>query len=346
MAADLNPDEINALMDAIQDGRTGSESAAEAGAREAVVPYDLTSRDRIIRGQMPTLDAINEQVASIFGSGLSGRIRQSLRISSSPSSLVRFADFASVLAPPATVCVLTLGKTYGLCLAVLEPGVAESLLAAAMGDRKAQATPDGGPARRELTSVERFVLKRLLSILTEAMRQAWSPVMPIEPEVLRFETDPRMATIAPPQEAAIVCSFEFSEGISGRIQLAVPFTAVESEKKALAAPPKVNTGVDQRFAASLAEELAQVRVELRAILGRSQSTLDAVLKLSEGDILTLDTDERSALEVLVEGRPKLMGTPSVSGSSLAIVVDEPVRGPMAPPSDNKKSTRPLQFSMA
>ena len=45
-------------------------------------------------------------------------------------------------------------------------------------------------------------------------------------------------------------------------------TPNDNEKKALAAPPKVNTGVDQRFAASLAEELAQVRVELRAILGR------------------------------------------------------------------------------
>jgi len=60
MGADLNPDEINALMDAIQDGRAGKESSGEEGVREAVVPYDLTSRDRIIRGQMPTLDAINE----------------------------------------------------------------------------------------------------------------------------------------------------------------------------------------------------------------------------------------------------------------------------------------------
>jgi flagellar motor switch protein FliM len=344
MAADLNSDEINALMDAIQDGRAGNAEGKD-GPPEAVVKYDLTSRDRIIRGQMPTLDAINEQVASIFGSGLSGRIRQSLRVTSSPSSLVRFGDFASVLAPPATVCVLTLGKTYGLCLAVLEPGLAESLLAAAMGDRKAQTTPET-PARRDLTSVERFVLKRLLSILTEAMRQAWTTVMPIEPEVLRFETDPRMATIAPPQEAAIVCTFEFSEGITGRIQLAVPFTAVESEKKALSAPPKVNTGVDQRFAASLAEELARVRVELRAILGRSQSTLGKVLDLAEGDVVTLDTDERSALEILVEGRSKLMGTPGVSGANLSIVVDEPVRGPMTPAPDSKKTARPVQFSVA
>jgi flagellar motor switch protein FliM len=87
-------------------------------------------------------------------------------------------------------------------------------------------------------------------------------------------------------------------------------------------------------------------VEVRAILGRSQSTLGKVLDLAEGDVVTLDTDERSALEILVEGRSKLMGTPGVSGANLSIVVDEPVRGPMTPAPDSKKTTRPLQFSVA
>ena len=71
MAATLTPEEIKALMSAIQDGRVNTESTAKA-ARSEVVPYDLTSQDRIIRGQMPTLDAINEQVASMLGIGLAG----------------------------------------------------------------------------------------------------------------------------------------------------------------------------------------------------------------------------------------------------------------------------------
>ena len=63
MNATLNADEISALMSAIQEGRVASEPA---GSRTNATPYDLTSQDRIIRGQLPTLDAINDRVGSLL----------------------------------------------------------------------------------------------------------------------------------------------------------------------------------------------------------------------------------------------------------------------------------------
>src|SRR5512141_2348673 len=136
MPATLTPDEIKALMSAIQDGKVSTDSLP--GAPPQVVPYDLTSQDRIIRGQMPTLDAINEQVASMLGIGLAGRTRVALRVTSSPATLLKFADLVPLLAPPASVCVLSLGGAHGFALAVLESGLAEALLAAALGDRHVQ----------------------------------------------------------------------------------------------------------------------------------------------------------------------------------------------------------------
>src|SRR5512138_536409 len=206
MPATLTPDEIKALMSAIQDGKVTTDSLP--GAPPQVVPYDLTSQDRIIRGQMPTLDAINEQVASMLGIGLAGRTRVALRVTSSPATLLKFADLVPLLSPPASVCVLGLGASYGFALAVLEAGLAEALLAAALGDRKVKQADDTGESRRELTGVEQLVLRRLLLILTDSMAQAWAPVLPFQPEVLRFELDPRMASIAPPTDVGIVSGFE------------------------------------------------------------------------------------------------------------------------------------------
>ena len=154
MAATLTPEEIKALMSAIQDGRVNTEATAKAH-RSEVVAYDLTSQDRIIRGQMPTLDAINEQVASMLGIGLAGRTRVSLRVTSSPATLLKFADLVPLLAPPASVCVLGLGSSYGFALAVLEPGLAEALLAAALGDRRLRAPDGASESRRELALAAR-----------------------------------------------------------------------------------------------------------------------------------------------------------------------------------------------
>ncbi|HVE83277.1 MAG TPA: flagellar motor switch protein FliM, partial [Myxococcales bacterium] len=81
-AANLNPEEVQALMSAIEQGRV-QPATSPPGA--LVVPYDLTSQDRVIRGQMPTLDAINEHIASMVGIGLAGRTRLAIGVASSPA---------------------------------------------------------------------------------------------------------------------------------------------------------------------------------------------------------------------------------------------------------------------
>jgi len=319
--ANLTPDEVGALMSAIQEGRV----APSSRRRSPATPYDLTSQDRIIRGQMPTLDAINEQSASMFGIGLAGRTRLALRVNSSPATLLKFADLSPLLAPPSSVCVLGLGASYGYALAVLESGLADSLLAAALGDRRARLAGTPPEGRREFTSVEQLVLRRLLGILADAMRATWAPVIPFQPEVLRFELDPRMAAIAPPSDVAIVTAFEIKGGLEGRLQLVIPYAAVEPAKARLAAPRRLSQRADERFAEALARELELVSVEVRGIFGRTRLPFSRLLELQAGDVLLLDTDEAGSLPVLVEGREKLRATPSVAGGSLALTVKRPLQ---------------------
>lgn len=322
----LNPDEINALMSAIQDGRVTPEPPKGRGA---AVPYDLTSQDRVIRGQMPTLDAINEQIASAFAMGLAGRTRLSVRVSCGPASLLKFGDFNSLLAPPTTVGVMSLGKAGSQALLVLEPGLADAMIAAALGDKRARADDSQAQPiepRRELTNVERKVLGRLLALFTEAMTQAWAPVLPFKPEIARFESDPRLAVIAPVNEAAVLCSFEIDGAIKGLIQLAMPYTAIEPARKALMSPPKLNTTSDSRFAHRLEEEISQTEVELRVLLGKSTLTLQKLLDLEVGETITLGTSEGVSLPIFVQGRAKFTGQPRVVGGAIALEID---RGPIS-----------------
>lgn len=330
--ATLNADEVNALMDAIKEGRVSEGDGSDDGSQGNVAPYDLTNRDRIIRGQMPTLDAINEQIASLLGTGLAGRTRLNLKVSSTPATLIKLVDFNALLAPPTIVGVIGLGPGQGLALVALEPGLGDGLLAAAMGDRKAR-VDEGAEVRHDLTSVERLVLKRLLSLLTDAMGRAWSVVLPVQPELLRFESDPRLAIIGPPNEAAILTTFEVTGAMTGRIQLVVPFATVEPVKKSLSSPPRVDGGSDSRFAARLADELEAVPVELAALLGRTVLTVRRVLALEVGDVITLDTDEGSPVPLLVEGRQKLEGQPRVVGGSHAVLLEHGLAG--APGTEDK-----------
>jgi flagellar motor switch protein FliM len=333
MSSPLDGNEVEALMQAIQEGRVAP--GAADGSRGPVVPYDLTSQDRIIRGQMPTLDSINDRMASVFGKSLAGRTRLDVRLAATPATLLKFADVGPLLSAPGTVAVLRLGAGHGLALLILEGELGQALLSGALGDRKARPVSATPETRPELTHVERLVLKHLLKIFTDAMALAWAEVLPFKPEVLRFETDMRMVTIANPSDVIILCSFELTGAIDGRLQLALPYAAVESAKKLLTSPPRLGGQRDARFSTALARELEGVEVELRVEMGKRTLNLSQLLGLAVGDVLTLGTSETTPLPVFVQGRPKMTALPRVVSGGMAVEIlrslntPAPARSPRA-----------------
>jgi flagellar motor switch protein FliM len=324
MPATLSPEEIKALMGAIQEGKVSTEGGGRP--RGPVANYDLTSQDRIIRGQMPMLDGINEQIAQQLGIGLTGRTRLSIKAAASATTLLKFADLSPLLTAPASVCMLGLGPGFGLALAVLEPGLGEQLLGAALGDRRSREDEEATDTRREFTSVEQGVLKRLLGVFTDAIASAWEPVIPFKPEALRFEPDPRMANIAPPSEVGIISGFDLTGSIEGRLQLVIPYASVETAKQYLSSPSRVVQRGDKGAIASrqIARELEQVRVELRPLLGQTRINLSRLLGLEPGEVLLLDRDELNPIPILVQGREKMLGTPTVYGGAMSVKIERAV----------------------
>jgi flagellar motor switch protein FliM len=331
MASPLDPQELEALMQAIQEGRVGTEG--DAGPEQgdgSVVPYDLTSQDRIIRGQMPTLDSINERIASSFGKALGGRLRLELRVASSPAVLMKFSEVTGTVADQTITGVLSLGAGHGLALVVLEGALTRGLLSAALGDRSVANASQEGEVRAELTGVEKLVLKHLLSLLSDTMSAAWEEVLAFQPEVLRFESDPRMAIISTPSEVAILCNFDVTGALDGKIMLAIPYAAVEPAKKALTSPPRLGGQRDAKFSQAFAREIEAVEVEVRVEIGRRSLNLADLVELKIGDIITLNTNEGSPLPVFVQGRPKMTASPRVVGGGMAVEILKAIVQPSQP----------------
>ena len=164
------------------------------------------------------------------------------------------------------------------------------------------------------------MLKHILGILSDAMAAAWEDVLAFKPEVLRFESDPRMAIIATPSDVAILCSFEVTGSLDGKLMLAIPYAAVESAKKLLTSPPRLGGQRDARFSQALACEIEAVEVEVRVEIGRRSLTLADLVELKAGDIITLNTNEGSPLPVFVQGRQKMTGSPRVVGGGMAVEI--------------------------
>jgi flagellar motor switch protein FliM len=328
MSSPLDQSEVDALMQAIQEGRVSSGDGK--GEEAPVLGYDLTSQERIIRGQMPTLDSIDDRIASMFGGALSARMRMELRVAATPASLLKFSDVAALLAPPSTVGLMSLGPGHGLGAVILDGGLAKALVAGALGDRKARADAQEGAAKAEITNVERLVLKHLLGMLCEAMHTSWADILAIKPEVLRFEGDPRMAMIAAPSDLAILCGFEMAGAASGRLQVVIPYATVEPVKKLLSSPPRQAGAQDASFMSRLSRELLDVKLQIRAEMGRAKVSFSRLLELQVGDLIALDGSEQAPVPVYVQGRRKLQGAPRVVGGNLAVVLEQGLRSKEKP----------------
>jgi flagellar motor switch protein FliM len=331
MASPLDAQELEALMQAIQEGRVGPEpSASGESGDSSVIQYDLTSQDRIIRGQMPTLDSINERIASTFAKAMGGRLRLELRVVSSPAVLMKFAEVIGSVADQTVTGVLSLGAGHGLALAIVEGTLTRAFLGAALGDRSVATAAQNAEQRVELTNVEKLVLKHLLGILCDGMAVAWEGVLAFKPEVLRFETDPRLAIIATPSDVAILCSFEVTGALDGKLMLAIPYSAVETAKKLLTSPPRLGGQRDAKFSQALAREIEAVEVELKVEIGHRSLQLGELLELKMGDIITLNTSEGSPLPVFVQGRQKMTASPRVVGGGMAIEILKAITPPAQP----------------
>ncbi|HET6150535.1 MAG TPA: FliM/FliN family flagellar motor switch protein [Polyangia bacterium] len=324
MTSPLDQSEVDALMAAIQDGRVGADPGEEEGSAPALT-YDLTSQDRIIRGQMPTLDSINEKVASIFGTNLAGRTRLDLRVAPAASTLMQFGDVSSLFGAGNSVWIMSMGPGHGQAVLMVEVPLARTVLAGALGDRTARSDPSSDDGRTDLTNVERRVLKSLLGVFCDALGQGWAEVLRFRPEIVRNESDPRMAMICGPNDLTILCAYEITGVANGRIQLAIPYATVEPVKKSLISPPRQGKQTDARFVNAWARDLHNVKVDMRVEIGRAKMTFAKLLELKVGDLMMLDGSESSPLPIYVQGRPKMTGLPRVVGGSMAVVVEQGLR---------------------
>src|SRR5512139_1369770 len=98
----LSQDEIDALLDGVEGG------AVETGGDEpldptAVIQYDFTQQDRIVRGRLPTLEMVNDRFARYFRTGVFSVLRKTCEVSVLGLRMVKIAEYVHGLAVPSNL---------------------------------------------------------------------------------------------------------------------------------------------------------------------------------------------------------------------------------------------------
>ena len=186
----------------------------------------------------------------------------------------------------------------------------------------------GSVARRPLTEIELRLVGRITGLFLEALKRAWSKILPIDFEVERVESNPQLVQIVPPNEVVVLISFELTLGdIRGMMNLCIPFNSIER----ISGDLTTNNWVSYTSASATDDSIAKVGrrlegavVELIATLAKSTITTSDLLGLRVGDVITTEQDIHTSLDVAVEGVPKFRASPGAVKGHKAIQIDGPV----------------------
>jgi flagellar motor switch protein FliM len=316
MSEFLSQDEVDSLLR----GVTGeTDEPKEDTAKEGVRPYNMATQERIVRGRMPTMEIINERFARLFRIALYNFIHRSSEVSVGPVKVMKFSEFIRNLPVPANINLVAVKPLRGTALFIFDPNlvfmVVDSLFG---GDGRFHTRVEG----REFTQTEHRIIQKLLEVLFETYSKSWESVQKLEFEFQRSEVNPQFANIATPNEVVVVTTFEVEfTGVGGSIHICMPYAMLEPIRELLYSTMQGDHVIaDKRWLHMLAKQIQSADIELTAILGHANVTLDDVLKMRNDDIIPLDVPEN--VSVLVDGVPVMECKSGISNSHYALKVEK------------------------
>jgi flagellar motor switch protein FliM len=279
--ARISDEEVQALLE-----KSGKETA------NAVRPYDFAAQ-RISRTQLPLLEIISKNFADRAGPSLSGLLGRDASVHFESLESVKSADLQASLPVPASCAVVRLKPLPGLAYVSVEPALLLTLLDGFFGGSgRANADPQAAIA----PAAQRF-LALMLRTLAADLATAWLPVSPVELELVKQETNPRLVQLGGPLESVVVARFnvEFAAR-SGRIDWLLPDALLAPIRDAVAGDgAAAPVRKQEAWAPVLTTALQCAQLDTRAVLAQAQISLRELVRLSPGDIIPIEAPQQVTL---------------------------------------------------
>lgn len=316
----LSKGEVDALLRGVSEGQVETETDAPEEV-SGVVPYDLTSQEKIVRGRLPTLDIINQMFSRLFRNSFSSLMRKSADISTVSTDSLKFGEFLRSLSVPSSLHVFRMEPLRGFGLMVIESRLVFSFVDNFFGGTGAS---DIDALGRDFSAIEIRMTKKVVQNALEDWERAWKSVHPVACTYVRSEVNPQFAAIVPPTDVVLVIVFDIEmENSSGTVTICIPYSMIEPIINKLKANfQSEQMEVDQGWVNRLRGELMQTEVEMVAELGQVQMTPRDLLGLQEGNVLMLGKDVSDPLYIKTEGTAKFRGYSGVSRGMKAVQITE------------------------
>jgi flagellar motor switch protein FliM len=282
----LYTEELAALSATLSDDHLDKQSGYNLDVQ--VRKHDLAAEDSTLGVNVASLDMINERFIRLFRLGMMEVLRTSPRMNPTRTQIVRFGDYLKDLKAPLSVNVVRMSPLRGYAMVVIEPTVVFSSLDSFFGGfgRGVGQLPPG----RLFTPTETRIIKIILQVFFRSLKEAWSPVTPVDFEHISSEINPQFAQIVDENDLVILCRFESeatSQG-SGFLDMVIPYVALKPVRDLLRSRVQTGDGnedSDKIWRAQLSHAVHDAELEMQVMLGKLNLSLQELKNMQIGDVL-------------------------------------------------------------
>lgn len=319
----LSQNEIDNLLAALSSGELDADDMNDASDKQ-VKNYDFKRPTKFSKEHLRTLEIIYEHYGRLLSTNLPVYLRKNIQVSVASSETVIFSEFTNALSNPVILGIVNFQPLGGTILIELA-----AQLGFAMIDRMLGGSGDPLEKNRDFTEIEMTIIEKMMVVCMQLMREPWKNVIDINPVMERIETNSQFAQVIAPNDMIAIVTLNVKIGeVEGFMNVCLPFFTLENVMD------KLNTKYwyanmqeqnEEDFEEYIEALIKRVDVPVKAVLGKTQISVNDFVNLQIGDIIRLDTEVEQDLTVYVGNIKKFTALPGSSRDKNAVRVTSVIR---------------------
>jgi flagellar motor switch protein FliM len=319
MAEVLSQSEIDALLSALSSGEIQPDELPKEEEKQKVKVYDFRSPQKFSKDHLRTLELIHDNFARIISNYLTAQIRTNAKIKIETIEQITYEEFIHSIPNPTVLTIFKMPPLNGSILFETNPEFVYQvidILLGGTGERKSKL--------REFTDIDKNIIRQINKGLITNLRLAWEDIIDVDPEIEGIETNPALNQTLAPNEPVALITFSVEIGRNTTfINICIPYLSIEKVLDKLVVQYWFQQADDQLLKDSrnkLKERLNVVDINLTAVLGQTHITVDEFLKLSLGDVITLDNKTFDAVTIIAGEQQVYYAKPGIVNKSLGVEI--------------------------
>ncbi|MDR3231597.1 MAG: flagellar motor switch protein FliM [Synergistaceae bacterium] len=329
----LSQSEIDSLLSALTSGSVDLDSMTRDSGEYKIKVYDFKRPDKFSKDQLRAIQMIHESFARQLTTVMSTLIRSMISAEVASVDQLAYEEFVNSLVQPTVIGTLEMYPFNGNALIEINPNLVFAIIDRLLGG-KGEFT---GKAR-ELTDIEKTVTERVLMRMLELLEESWSTVVDVRFRFESMESNPFFVQICPPRDMVLLVIMKMKVGdVEGMVSLCIPYFLMEpvidklsSQQWFVSTSRKGDEGVRE----NIVKTLEKVKIPMAFELGHTVLSLADVYSLDVGDVIRLDEEVGSDVDVRVGNYVRFRAKPgTVDGRLAAEVTGKVDVDPMEEPAE-------------